>query len=447
VGVAVAFLIVALFALGMAVAFMIADGHAPTSRALALFLGFLALTFALNVPALRPLDAYPTLWPRVFSLLEVGILCSGFEWILRVGRTAPATQGEALIRVAQGLACVYGILGVAFPALRASAWNVRWTADVLTRPDYYLFALPFFGAAMIVGVFVQRLFRADFDPAERIRLQAFGAAALFWSAGVPLTGTPEAQTITFALGEVVFLVGAIRYHVLQGQRGEFLGRFLSTQLVQMVRERGLASTMSRTRSEISVVACDLRGFTSFAETAAPEDVMRLLDEYYAAVGEVVTDHGGSIKDFAGDGILALVGAPIPQVDHPLRALRAALAMRDRMDAILGRWRALGLDLGLGVGVATGFATVGAIGGSGRLEYAAVGPAVNLASRLCSRAAPGQILADPRVVGLAGERPDLYRLEALGATELKGLARPVQMYSVVSTAHGEMARLAPASPLA
>lgn len=429
-GAAVAFLIVALFALGMAVAFLLADFHAPTSRALSLFLGFLALTFLLNVPALAPEDD-PTFWPRVFSFLEVGILISGFEWILRVGRTARAAQGEALIRIAQGLACVYGFLGALLPSLRSSSWNTSWTADVLSQPAYYLFAVPFYGAALIVGLFVLRLFRADFDPAERIRLQSFGAAALFWSTGVPLTGSPEIQALAFALGEAVFLVGAIRYHVLQGQRGEFLGRFVSPELVRLVQEHGLASMMGRSRSEISVVACDLRGFTAFAETAAPEDVMRLLDDYYATVGRVVTEHGGSIKDFAGDGILALVGAPIPQADHPRRALRLGVAMRERMEEILGRWRAIGLDLGLGVGVATGFVTVGAIGGSGRLEYAAVGPAVNLAARLCAHAEGGQVLADARVVGLAGDEPDSYRFEGVGAIELKGLARRVQAFAVLS----------------
>ena len=429
--VAVAFLIVALFAFGMAVAFLIADPHAPTSRALSLFLGFLALTFLLNVPALALPESKPTLWPRIFSLLEIGILTSGFEWILRVGRTARAAPGDALIRAAQGLACVYGLLGVLLPSLRSSSWNISWTAGVLSRPGFWVFALPFLGAALLVGVFVLRLYASDFDPAERIRLKALGLAALFWSAGVPLTEAPEAQAFAFALGEAVFLVGAIRYHVLQGQRGEFLGRFVSPELVRMARERGLASMMGRSRSEISVVACDLRGFTAFAETAAPEDVMRLLDEYYATVGRVVTEHGGSIKDFAGDGILALVGAPVPRPDHPARALGMGLGMRERMEKILVRWRTLGLDIDLGVGVATGFATVGAIGGSGRLEYAAVGPAVNLAARLCGRAEAGQVLAEARVVGLAGNEPGLCRLQALGAIDLKGFARAVQVYAVFS----------------
>jgi class 3 adenylate cyclase len=431
VGVAVAFLIVALFAFGMASAFLIADPNAPTSRALSLFLAFLAVTFLFNVPALAPSPSYLTFWPRLFSLLEVGILVSGYEWILRVGRTARAAPKETLIRGAQGLACVYGLLGVLLPGRRSDSWNTSWTADVVSQPGYWMFAVPFFAAASVVGVFVWRLFRCDFDRAERIRLQSFGVAALLWGTGVPLTGTPAAQALAFALGEAVFLVGAIRYHVLQGQRGEFVGRFVSPELLRMVRERGLASMMSRSRSEISVVACDLRGFTAFAETAAPEDVMRLLDEYYATVGLAVTELGGSIKDFAGDGILALIGAPIPRADHAARALRLGLAIHERMEEILQRWRTLGIEVGLGVGIATGFATVGAIGGSNRLEYAAVGPPVNLAARLCSRAEAGQILAEARVVGLAGDAPGVYELQPLGALDLKGFARPVHVSAVVA----------------
>src|SRR5438067_3215853 len=132
--------------------------------------------------------------------------------------------------------------------------------------------------------------------------------------------------------------------------------------------------------------------------------MKLLEEYYSAAGEAVAQFGGTIKDFAGDGILALVGAPIPVGDHARRAVEMALAIHDRGDQVLVRWRTLGLDLGLGVGVASGFATVGAIGAAGRLEYGAVGPVVNLASRLASHARSGEVLAEPRVVGLAGNGP-------------------------------------------
>jgi adenylate cyclase len=117
-----------------------------------------------------------------------------------------------------------------------------------------------------------------------------------------------------------------------------------------------------------------------AETAAPEDVMQLLQEYYDAAGEAVTESGGTIQNFAGDGILTLVGAPIPYADHAQRAVIMALKMRERGEHVLSRWQKLRLDVGLGIGLASGYVTVGAIGGERRLEYVAVGPPVNLAAR-------------------------------------------------------------------
>jgi class 3 adenylate cyclase len=143
----------------------------------------------------------------------------------------------------------------------------------------------------------------------------------------------------------------------------------------------------------------------------------------------VTEGGGTIKDFAGDGILTLVGAPIPYADHAQRAVAMALEMRARGRQVLSHWQKLGLDLGLGIGIASGYVTVGAIGGERRLEYAAVGPAVNLAARLCALAESGQILADQRTAGLIGEDGAAYRFEPLNPVALKGFTRPVTVFAV------------------
>jgi adenylate cyclase len=177
---------------------------------------------------------------------------------------------------------------------------------------------------------------------------------------------------------------------------------------------------------LSVVASDLRGFTAFAESAAPEDVIQFLREYYQAIGQVVTDLGGSILSFAGDGIISLVGAPISLTDHAERAVRMALEIRNRFSEMQERWERLGLQLGLGVGVASGFVTVGTIASSDHLEYTAVGPTVNLAARLSSQAESQQILVDHRTVGLVGE--NICEFENIGSTELKGFARPVALFS-------------------
>ena len=201
-----------------------------------------------------------------------------------------------------------------------------------------------------------------------------------------------------------------------------------------MRKHGLTSTMQQSRIELSAVACDLRGFTAFTERAAPEEIMKLLDDYLLPGGQRGGERfGGSINDFAGDGILALVGAPIAYRDHAYRAVATALEMRERMRAVLSHWNDLGLDLGLGIGIASGFVTVGVIGGVQRLEYAAVGPAVNLAARLCSRAKVGQILADQRVVGSVGSGTQAYHFEKLESAEVKEVARPVTIFAVMAGA--------------
>lgn len=189
--------------------------------------------------------------------------------------------------------------------------------------------------------------------------------------------------------------------------------------------------MQQNRVQLSVVACDLRGFTAFAETAAPEDVIQFLREYYETVGRVVTESGGSILGFAGDGIVSLVGAPISCADHAKRAIRIALEIWNRFHEMLELWRSLGLQVGLGVGVASGFVTVGTISSSHHLEYTAVGPAVNLAARLSSHAESGQVLVDHRTVGLVGENDKLCKFESIGSAELKGFARPVELFSALA----------------
>jgi adenylate cyclase len=175
------------------------------------------------------------------------------------------------------------------------------------------------------------------------------------------------------------------------------------------------------------VFLDLRGFTAFAETNDPEDVMRVLGEYHAAMGELVMQQGATLERFAGDGMMIFLNAPMP-VDHPARdAVAMAVAMQRRFEDVRKGWRRLGIDLGMGGGIAQGFATVGAIGYEGRRDYGAIGVVANLASRLCSEAASGQILISQRVFGnVEGE----FRIEPVGPLALKGFHALVQTYSVL-----------------
>jgi adenylate cyclase len=423
-------LIVALIALGMGVSFFLADPESRTSRALALCLGLLGTTKLLNLASVHLPGSAP--WPRLFSLTEAGALLAGLEWLRRVGRVGEPAEagagGDRLVRAAQACALAYGLIGAAFPALRAGTVDSRrFDLAMLATPGGILLTGPFYAALALAAVRSAQLVRRRQDPAERVRLTGLSLAAPFLVSGFFVS--PRVESLLTAIGEIVFFGTSLRYHVVLGRRGEFLGRFLSPQVARVVRERGLDATMQRTRVQISVLACDLRGFTAFAETAEPEEVMHLLGDYHAAVAGAVHASSATIKDFAGDGVLVLVGAPIPCADHAARAVALGLGLMDQTHRVLGRWTRLGLTIGLGCGVASGFVTLGVLDAAGRLEYTAVGPAVNLAARLCERARDGEILADHRTVGLCQEQGGPQVFEALELAELKGIARPVQVYAV------------------
>jgi adenylate cyclase len=207
-----------------------------------------------------------------------------------------------------------------------------------------------------------------------------------------------------------------------------LRRFLPPQVADLIVASGTEKQLESHRREITALFCDLRGFTGFSESSDPEDVMALLREYHAAIGEIINTYGGTLERYAGDGVMVVFNDPIP-VDNPaLQAVQMALEMRTAIDALTGKWRRLGHEIGFGIGVAHGFATLGTIGFEGRFDYAAIGTVSNVASRLCDEAKPGQILISPRVL-MAVE--DAVTVEPVGDFTLKGISRPVAAYNVLS----------------
>ena len=206
-----------------------------------------------------------------------------------------------------------------------------------------------------------------------------------------------------------------------------LKRFFSPQLAEAIVTGGADDPLKTHRREVTVVFLDLRGFTAFAETAEPEEVMGVLREYHAEMGKLILEHEGTLERFTGDGMMIFFNDPAPVPDPAERAVRMAVAMRDRVAELVGRWRKRGYDLALGVGIAQGYATIGAIGFEGRWDYGAIGTVTNLAARLCGEAKQGQILVSSRV---AGAVEDLIEAEEIGALTLKGLARPVPAVNVV-----------------
>jgi len=207
-----------------------------------------------------------------------------------------------------------------------------------------------------------------------------------------------------------------------------LKRFFSPQLAEAIVLGGADDPLRTHRREITVVFLDLRGFTAFAESTEPEDVMCVLREYHAEMGKLILEHEGTLERFTGDGMMIFFNDPTAVPDPAARAVRMAVAMRERVSSLTGRWRKRGYDLGLGVGIAQGYATIGAIGFEGRWDYGAIGNVTNLAARLCGEAKPAQILLSARV---ASEVEELVVTEEIGPLTLKGMARPVPAFHLVS----------------
>ena len=206
-----------------------------------------------------------------------------------------------------------------------------------------------------------------------------------------------------------------------------LRRFLPPQVADLIVASGSEKQLESHRREITALFCDLRGFTGFTESADAEDVMALLRDYHAAIGEIIIKYNGTLERYAGDGVMVVFNDPVPVENPPLQAVLMALEVRDAIGALTETWRRLGHEIGFGIGIAHGFATLGTIGFEGRFDYAAIGTVSNVASRLCDEAKPGQILISPRVL-MKVEKA--VKVEPVGEFELKGIRRPLAAYNVV-----------------
>jgi class 3 adenylate cyclase len=219
----------------------------------------------------------------------------------------------------------------------------------------------------------------------------------------------------------------VEQQLAQLERLERLKRFFSPQLAEMIVSGDAEDPLRSHRREITVVFLDLRGFTAFAETSEPEEVMGVLREYHGEMGRLILEHEGTLERFTGDGMMIFFNDPVPVPDAPQRAIRMAAVMRRRVDELLVKWKKRGYELDFGVGIAQGYATIGAIGFEGRMDYGAIGTVTNLAARLCGEAKPRQILVSQRVLGAV---EDLVEVEDLGGLALKGFSKPVPAFNVV-----------------
>ena len=230
---------------------------------------------------------------------------------------------------------------------------------------------------------------------------------------------------TFADQAAIAIANARLLAAVERQRAE-LSRFLSPQVAELISSEDGERLLAGHRAYISCLFSDLRGFTAFAETAAPEELLEVLREYHTVMGELIPRYDGTLEHFAGDGLMVFFNDPVPVDAHELQAIRLALAAQEGFAELAATWRKRGTELGLGIGITAGYATLGRIGFEGRYDYGALGPVTNLASRLSSAAQPGQTLISQPVYAAVGEA---LEVAPVGELELKGLARPVVAYEV------------------
>jgi class 3 adenylate cyclase len=244
----------------------------------------------------------------------------------------------------------------------------------------------------------------------------------------PFTDDHAALVQTFADQAAIALTNARLIDAVERQRTE-LSRFVAPQVADLVTSHEGERLLAGHRAYISCLFCDLRGFTAFAETAAPEELFDVLREYHALVGHLIPAYQGTLEHFAGDGVMVFFNDPLPVEDHELQAVRLALDAQARFADLAGGWQKRGIDLALGIGIEAGYATLGRIGFEGRFDYGAVGPASNLASRLSKEASAGQTLIGQRVFAASEETVETA---PVGRLNLKGFGRPVVAYEVVGS---------------
>lgn len=210
------------------------------------------------------------------------------------------------------------------------------------------------------------------------------------------------------------------------ERVNRLRRFLSRQVVDVVLDNGDETVLASHRRDIVVVFCDLRGFTPFAESSEPEEVMGVLSEYHAVLGELIDRYEGTLERFTGDGVMVFFNDPLPLDEPARRAIEMSIEIRERVGELTAQWHRRAIDLGIGIGVAQGYATLGRIGFEGRFDYAAIGSVTNLAARLCAAATAGQILVAQRAFTAVEEH---IAANPVGELDVRGFSRAVRAYAV------------------
>jgi class 3 adenylate cyclase len=285
--------------------------------------------------------------------------------------------------------------------------------DVLVDPDYS------YGAQTIVG------YRALLGVPIVLDEELIGGIVVGRDVPGAFANEQVELVRTFADQAAIAIANARLIESIERQRAE-LSRFVSPQVAELISSNDGARLLAGHRAYISCLFSDLRGFTAFAETAAPEELFEVLRVYHETLGELIPAYNGTLEHFAGDGVMVFFNDPLAVEDHELQAVRFALAAQERFADLARVWQKRGTELGVGIGIEAGHATLGRIGFEGRYDYGALGPVTSLASRLSTRAAAGQILIGQRVFAAVDEAVDTA---PVGELDLKGFGRPISAYEV------------------
>jgi len=259
--------------------------------------------------------------------------------------------------------------------------------------------------------------------------ELLGVLGISWAEPQVFTDDQVRLVSTFAAEAALAITDARLFQAVERQRQE-LARFLSPAIAELVSSEDGRRLLAGHRAYVTVLFADLRGFTSFAETAEPEELFEVLRDYHGAVGELIGIWGGTLEHFAGDGLMIFFNDPVAMPNHEIQAARMAVAIRDRMETLSSGWRKRGIELAIGIGIASGHATLGRIGFEGRFDYAAIGTVTILASRLSAAAKAGEILINQRLHAAAEQSVRAVPTEPL---TLKGFGRPVNAWNIVDVA--------------
>jgi adenylate cyclase len=364
--------------------------------------------------------------PDNVEILQMRLESQGYEVIT-------AGDGEAALAVVQDKLPDLVLLDIMMPKLDGIATVKQLKADP---------ALPFIPVILVTARADAKDVIAGLEaggddyltkPVDQSALMARVRAMLRIKA-LHDTVHEQARRLEDQAGELALwnqeLEGRVQAQLGQIERMGALKRFLAPQLAELIIARGEDSVLATHRRDIVVVFGDLRGYTAFAETAEPEELLDLLNAYHAAVGPIVTRAEGTLDHFSGDGIMVFFNDPMPCPDPAERALRMAIEMREALLELQVEWRRRGRSIGFGLGIAQGYATLGQIGFAERVGYTAIGTVCNLSARLCAEAKDGQILVSQRIAAAA---EGIAGLEEIGDVALKGLSQAVAVFNVMREA--------------